>query len=75
MGPTPLNAVDSMKKSDLVCRVRDRIDRRKQLIFMTTKGQALNEKRVPLAVELVQSATARLPTCEMAMVLDVLKTV
>jgi hypothetical protein len=39
------------------------------------KGRSLNEKRVPLAVEVVQSATSGLPIGEIAMALDVLKKV
>lgn len=73
MEPTTLNAISSMEKGGLVRRVRDKVDRRRQLIYLTPKGRALKAKLVPLAVEVVQAATSGVPPWEIAMLLHALK--
>jgi len=75
MEPTTLNAISSMEKSGLVRRVKDKVDRRRQPIYLTAKGRALKAKLVPLAVEVAQEATSGVPPWEIAMLLHALKTI
>jgi MarR family transcriptional regulator, organic hydroperoxide resistance regulator len=75
MEPTTLSAISSMEKNGLVRRVRDKVDRRRLLIYLTPKGRSLKQKLLPLAVKAVQSATEGLPLWEVAMLLHVLKKV
>jgi DNA-binding MarR family transcriptional regulator len=75
MEPTTLSAVSSMEKSGLVHRVRDEMDKRRQLVFLTPKGRALKQTLLPLAAEVVQVAATGLSLEETAMLLDLLKVV
>ncbi len=60
MEPTTLTALLSMERSGLVRRVRNRGDRRKMNVHLTKKGRELEVKLLPLAVEVVETATAGL---------------
>lgn len=75
MEPTTLNAIASMERGGLVHRVRDANDRRRQRVFLTEKGRALQAELVPLAGEVVRDASAGLTLRELAMLLDVLGTI
>ncbi|SDR36210.1 transcriptional regulator, MarR family [Rhizobiales bacterium GAS191] len=75
MEPTTLSAISSMERSGIVCRIRDEVDRRRQLVFLTKKGRALKKDLLPLAVEVVRDAAAGLSLRETAMLLDLLKAV
>ncbi len=57
MEPTTLTAIAAMEKAGLVTRVRNATDRRKLNIFLTEKGQGLKAELLPLAVEVVHTAT------------------
>jgi MarR family transcriptional regulator, organic hydroperoxide resistance regulator len=56
--PTTMTAIQAMESSGLVTRVRNQADRRKQNVFLTTKGRRLKHKLLPLAREVVNTATA-----------------
>jgi MarR family transcriptional regulator, organic hydroperoxide resistance regulator len=57
MEPTTLNALVAMERRGFVKRVRNDADRRKINIHLTAKGRNLQDKLVPIAVEVVASAT------------------
>lgn len=57
MEPTTLTAIATMEKAGLVTRVRNATDRRKLNVHLTEKGQGLKAVLLPLAVEVVQTAT------------------
>ncbi len=44
--------IDSLEKRDLVMRVPDKTDRRQNLIYLTNKGKALQEKLMQIFVNL-----------------------
>lgn len=75
MEPTTLAAILQMEKSGLVTRVRGTTDRRRQHIHLTPKGRETGARLLPLAVEVVQAATAGLSTREIGFFLEILKTV
>ena len=75
MEPTTLNAIASMQRAGFVCRVRDRADKRRQLVFLTDKGRALREELLPLAAEVVQNATSGFTSRELAILLELLKAI
>ena len=56
--PTTMTAILAMEANGLVKRVRNDADRRKQNVFLTAKGQRLKSKLLPLAREVVNTATA-----------------
>ena len=74
MEPTTLAAILQMEKSGFVTRVRGTTDRRRQHIHLTPKGREIGNRLLPLAVEVVQAATAGLSTREIVFFLDLLKT-
>lgn len=53
--------VDHMVKKDIVTRMHDGKDRRRVLIKVSEKGQALQEKLVPIAGAMVQIASRGIP--------------
>lgn len=73
MEPTTLAAINQMEKSGLVTRVRGETDRRRQHIHLTSAGRAIGEDLLPLAVEVVQAATAGLSVREIGFLLEMLK--
>lgn len=75
MEPTTLAAILQMEKSGFVTRVRGTTDRRRQHIHLTPKGREIGNQLLPLAVEVVQAATAGLSTREIGFFLDLLKTI
>lgn len=58
MEPTTLTALAAMEKAGFVSRERDPQDRRKLNVLLTPKGRALEAELLPLALEVVQQATA-----------------
>ena len=58
MEPTTLTAIAAMERKGFVSRVRSETDRRKIHVHLTTKGRQLKAKLMPLAIEVVDTATA-----------------
>jgi DNA-binding MarR family transcriptional regulator len=73
--PTTMTAILAMEASGLVKRVRNSDDRRKQNVFLTTKGRRLKSKLLPLAREVVNTATTGLNEREIGLFLGFLGTV
>ena len=73
--PTTMTAILAMEASGLVKRVRNDADRRKQNVFLTAKGQRLKSKLLPLAREVVNTATAGFSEREVALFLRFLSAV
>jgi MarR family transcriptional regulator, organic hydroperoxide resistance regulator len=73
--PTTMTAILAMEANGLVRRVRNDVDRRKQNVFLTPKGRRLKGKLLPLASEVVNTATAGLGERELALFLGFLSTV
>ena len=64
MEPTTLTAILSMSHGGLVRRVRDKADRRKLHVCLTPKGRKLKTELLPLAREVVATATHDLSSAE-----------
>lgn len=64
MEPSTLSAIQVMERGGLVRRMRSKSDRRKLHIFLTPKGKRLKEKLLPLAREVVDTATANMSSSE-----------
>src|SRR5687768_12786893 len=73
--PTTMTAILAMEASGLVKRVRNDADRRKQNVFLTAKGQRLKRKLLPLAREVVNTATAGFSEREVGLFLGFLSAV
>lgn len=73
--PTTMTAILAMEAGGLVKRVRNRGDRRKQNVFLTAKGRRLKSKLLPLAREVVSTATTGLNEREIGLFLGFLGTV
>jgi DNA-binding MarR family transcriptional regulator len=73
--PTTMTAIISMEASGLVRRVRNDVDRRKQNVFLTPKGRRLKSKLLPLAAEVVNTATTGFDKRELALFLGMLAAV
>jgi MarR family transcriptional regulator, organic hydroperoxide resistance regulator len=69
MEPTTLSAILIMEKKGLVRRARNRDDRRKWHIHLTSKGRALKTRLLPLAREVVDTAVQNLSQGEVAQLL------
>jgi DNA-binding MarR family transcriptional regulator len=70
--PTTMTAILAMEASGLVKRVRNSDDRRKQNVFLTAKGRRLKSKLLPLAREVVTTATSGLNEREIGLFLGFL---
>ena len=70
-----MTAILAMEASGLVKRVRNSDDRRKQNVFLTAKGRRLKSKLLPLAREVVTTATSGLNEREIGLFLGFLGTV
>lgn len=55
--PTTLNAIAAMERIGLVTRLRDKTDGRKLNVLLTDKGRDLKAALLPLAIQVVQTAT------------------
>lgn len=73
--PTTMTAILAMEANGLVKRVRNDADRRKQNVFLTPKGQRLKSKLLPLAAEVLDTATAGFAEGERALFLGFLSAV
>jgi DNA-binding MarR family transcriptional regulator len=73
--PTTMTAILAMEANGLVKRVRNDADRRKQNVFLTAKGQRLKSKLLPLAREVVNTATAGFSEREVVLFLGFLAAV
>jgi DNA-binding MarR family transcriptional regulator len=73
--PTTMTAILAMEASGLVKRVRNSDDRRKQNVFLTARGKRLKSKLLPLARDVVSTATAGLNEREIGLFLGFLGTV
>ena len=58
--PTTLIAIVAMQRRGLVARGRDRTDRRKRIVSLTTAGRRLQAELLPVAAEVVNTAVAGL---------------
>ncbi len=54
--PSVTRLIDNMEKDDLVVRKSDPNDRRSNLIFLTQKGQDLEERIIPLVHKTVEES-------------------
>jgi len=70
-----MTAILAMEASGLVKRVRNSDDRRKQNVFLTARGKRLKSKLLPLARDVVSTATAGLNEREIGLFLGFLGTV
>jgi DNA-binding MarR family transcriptional regulator len=70
--PTTMTAILAMEANGLVRRVRNDVDRRKQNVFLTPKGRRLKTKLLPLATEVVNTATAGFAERELTLFLGLL---
>ena len=75
MEPSTLTAILAMERSGLVTRVRNTDDRRKVNIWLTPKGRALQATLLPLAIEVVRTATRGFSQDEVARFLGMLAAV
>jgi len=75
MEPSTLTAILAMDRSGLVRRARNRDDRRKVNIWLTPKGKALRTMLLPLAVDVVETATKGFSPDEVARLLAMLSTI
>lgn len=73
--PTTMTAILAMEANGLVRRVRNDVDRRKQNVFLTPKGRRLKSKLLPLATEVVNTATAGFAERELELFLGLLSAV
>jgi MarR family transcriptional regulator, organic hydroperoxide resistance regulator len=73
--PTTMTAILAMEANGLVRRVRNDVDRRKQNVFLTPKGRRLKSKLLPLATEVVNTATAGIGERELMLFLGMLSAV
>jgi DNA-binding MarR family transcriptional regulator len=72
--PTTMTAILAMEANGLVRRVRNDADRRKQNVFLTPKGRRLKTRLLPLAAEVVNTATAGISERDLALFLGFLST-
>lgn len=73
--PTTMTAIVAMEANGLVRRVRNDADRRKQNVFLTQKGRRLKTRLLPLASEVVNTATAGFAERELTLFLGLLAAV
>jgi DNA-binding MarR family transcriptional regulator len=69
MEPTTLNAILTMERCGLVRRIRNKKDRRKSHVFLTSKGRKLRSELIPLAREVVDTAVQSLSRTEVKQLL------
>ncbi len=70
MEPTTLNAILGMERSGFVRRARNKNDRRKSHVYLTSKGRQLRNKLMPLAKEVVDTAVQSLSRSEIKQLLS-----
>jgi DNA-binding MarR family transcriptional regulator len=70
--PTTMTAILAMERSGLVTRVRNEADRRKQNIYLTPKARQLKATLLPLAQDVVSTATSGFTAEEIELTLQVL---
>jgi MarR family transcriptional regulator, organic hydroperoxide resistance regulator len=75
MEPTTLTAILSMERIGLVTRVRNKDDRRKLNIWLTPKAKQLKKELLPLAVEVVNTATSGFSQREIHLLLSMLSSI
>lgn len=75
MEPTTLTAILAMEREGFVKRVRNEADRRKQNVFLTAKGRRLKTELLPLAIEVVSTATAGFSQRETKLLLSFLSAI
>jgi MarR family transcriptional regulator, organic hydroperoxide resistance regulator len=73
--PTTLQAIKTMETIGLVKRVRSVTDRRMINIHLTTRGQALKEKLLPVAMQVSEGAIAGLSPKERDIFLSLLRAI
>ena len=69
MEPTTLNAILGMERCGFVRRARNKKDRRKSHVFLTSKGRKLRRELMPLAKEVVDTAVQSLSRTEVKQLL------
>ena len=73
MEPTTLSAIRDMEASGFVRRVRHDSDRRKINIYLTGEGQALRDRLMPLAIEVIAKLLHGFTPREITMLLALLE--
>jgi len=69
MEPTTLSAILAMEKRGYVRRTRNKKDRRKLHVYLTTKGRRIKDDLIPLAKEVVATAVQGLSAGEISQML------
>ena len=72
MEPTTLSAIKAMEQGGLVVRNRNSGDKRKINIYLTERGQQLKAELMPIAKEVVESASAGFTDREVQMFMQFL---
>jgi DNA-binding MarR family transcriptional regulator len=72
MEPTTLTAIQTMQRSGLVKRVRNKEDRRKLHIYLTPKANELKIQLLPIAREVVEQATGNFAPADTRKLLSLL---
>jgi MarR family transcriptional regulator, organic hydroperoxide resistance regulator len=75
MEPTTLTAILAMERIGLVTRRRNNDDRRKLNILLTNKGRQLKNELLPLARDVVETATAGFSQREVDLLLSMLSSI
>ena len=53
---TVTRLIDGLEKKNLIVRIQDKEDRRKNLIYLTNEGKAVREKLMPIAARTLEVA-------------------
>jgi len=72
---TITRSLDAMEEQDILVRIPSKEDKRKKLIFLTTKGKALKHKLFPLMQSVEKEAIKGVSKEEMAICIKVLNKV
>lgn len=72
MEPTTLTAIQTMQRSGLVKRVRNKDDKRKLHVYLTPKANELKRQLLPIAREVVERATGNFAAADTRKLLSLL---
>jgi len=53
---TVTRLIDGLEKKNLIVRIQDKTDRRKNLVYLTNEGKALKDKIMPIAARTLDEA-------------------
>ena len=75
MEPTTLTAIQTMQRSGLVKRVRNKDDKRKLHVYLTPKANDLKRQLLPIARDVVEQATGNFVAADMRKLLSLLSAI